>query len=93
MIEKLLLTSLAFVVCKFCCLFDVAFVFLPAKHAFRVTSKDLTKGKSLILQANDQHHKKQWLNALQSVAPNIVKTSTSSTSIPEVNGEEEATGQ
>lgn len=40
-----------------------------AKYAFRVNSKELTKGKSIVLQANDQHDKKQWLNALNSIAP------------------------
>jgi len=39
-----------------------------AKFAFRVNPKELTRGKSIILQANDQHDKKQWLNALSKVA-------------------------
>ncbi|XP_065670690.1 rho guanine nucleotide exchange factor 3 isoform X5 [Hydra vulgaris] len=38
-----------------------------AKHAIRVSMKDLRKSKSVILQANDQHDKKQWLNSFQSL--------------------------
>lgn len=41
---------------------------VSAKFAFRVNPKELTRGKSIILQANDQHDKKQWLNALSKVA-------------------------
>jgi len=40
-----------------------------AKFAFRVSSKtSMTRGKSIVMQANDQHDKKQWLNALNTVA-------------------------
>lgn len=34
-----------------------------AKHIFRVSSKDLVRGKTLILQATNEHDKKQWLNS------------------------------
>ena len=44
-------------------------LFYAAKHAIRVSTKDLDlrRNKSIILQANDQHDKKQWLNSFQSL--------------------------
>jgi len=39
-----------------------------ARHAIRVSGKSIeVGGKSIILQANDQHDKKQWLGAFQSL--------------------------
>lgn len=44
------------------------FLILLARHAFRVSGKSIdVGGKSIILQANDQHDKKQWLGAFQSL--------------------------
>ena len=48
-----------------------------AKHAFRVFTKDWSHGKSLVLQANDQHDKKQWLNSFEKVLKGQNRTNDS----------------
>ena len=47
-----------------------------AKHAFRVSTKKMLRGRSIILQANDQHDKKQWLNKFHSVISDELRSSS-----------------
>ncbi|XP_057314805.1 rho guanine nucleotide exchange factor 3-like isoform X2 [Hydractinia symbiolongicarpus] len=56
-----------------------------AKHAFRVFTRDWARGKSIILQAHDQHDKKQWLNSFHSVIEQQSRSSDSNEQVDQTS--------
>ncbi|XP_070559417.1 rho guanine nucleotide exchange factor 3-like isoform X2 [Ptychodera flava] len=53
--------------------FRGAFTQQLAKHMFRIMPTDPTLGQGHVLQANDEHDKKQWMQLLRSVMPAVPK--------------------